>query len=88
MTVVRKIGDAHSRRVGEVLDMLAKKNREGRLPGFIVIAEELGNPQPFYGVVGRLRADPLRAIGHLAVMKRKVAKFAADIAPDLDEAEN
>jgi hypothetical protein len=85
MAVVRKIGDAHAKRVGEVLEMMLRKNRAGRIPGFILIAEELGNPQPFYSLVGRFRTDPLRAIGHLAVMKRKVSALATELAPDLED---
>lgn len=62
-----------------------KKNQEGRLPALLFIGEEVGNPQPLYGIVGRFRADPARAIGLLAVMKRKVTDYAADLAPDIEE---
>lgn len=54
------------------------------MPSFLFIAEELGRNEPRYGIVGRLRADPLKAIGHLAVMKTKVTDYAADLAPDIE----
>jgi hypothetical protein len=64
--------------------MLAR-TKEGRLPALLFIAEEIGRRDPVYGIVGRFRVDPARAIGHLAIMKAKVIDFAADLAPDLDE---
>lgn len=85
MTVVRKLVDPHTTKVGAALETMLKKNRAGRIPSLIFIAEEIGNPNPLYGIVGRFRAEPLRAIGHLAVMKAKVTEFAADSAPDLND---
>lgn len=84
MAVVRNIADPHVKKVAAALEIMMKKNREGRLPSLIFIAEETGNPQPLYGIVGRFRSDPARAIGHLAIMRDKVTDFAADMAPDID----
>jgi hypothetical protein len=63
--------------------MLAR-TKEGRLPSLLFVAEEIGRA-PVYGLVGRFRADPARAIGHLAIMKAKVIDFAADEAPDIED---
>lgn len=60
------------------------KNQAGRLPSLLFIGEEIGNPDPLYGLVGRFRTDPHRAIGQMAVMKRKLILFAADSAPDIE----
>lgn len=83
MEVVR-INDPHHERVGEALEIMMKKHKAGRLPSLVFIAEEIGNPQPIYGIVGRFRSDPARAIGHLAIMHDKVTDFAADTTPDLE----
>lgn len=63
------------------------KHRAGRLPSLMFIAEETGNPQAIYGIVGRFRSDPAKAIGHLAIMEKKVTDYAADCAPDIDDLE-
>lgn len=83
MGVVRKITDRHARAVKEALEVMMRKNRLGRIPAFLFIAEEIGNPHPLLGMVGRFRTDPSRAIGHLAVMKAKVIELAANDAPDV-----
>jgi hypothetical protein len=85
MRVVRSIGEAHQKIVAEMLEVMMAKNAAGRLPSLIVIGEEVGNPRPLYGVVGRVRSDPERAIGLLAVVKQKLTEYAADMAPDVDE---
>lgn len=85
MAVVKGINDPHVRRVAAALELMMRKNKDGRLPSLLFIAEEIGNPQPVYGIVGRFRADPARAIGHLAIMKEKVIDFAADQAPGIDD---
>lgn len=85
MAVVRRIGEAHQRNVAEMLEIMMKKNAAGRLPSLIVIGEEIGNPRPLYGMVGRVRSDPERAIGLLAVVQRKVTEYAAELTPDLDD---
>lgn len=82
MNEVRRIADQHGNKVTAVLEALLQKSRDGRIPSFTFVAEELGNPQPLYGVVGRHRADPVRAIGPLSVMKAKLIELAADSAPD------
>lgn len=82
MTVSR-IGDAHHAKVGAALEVMVKKHRAGRLTALLFIGEEIGSTEPLYGLVGRFRSDPVRAIGHLAVMKEKVTDFAADLSPDL-----
>lgn len=87
MAEVRRFADPHVKRVGEALEVLMKKQQAGRLPAFLFITEEIGNPQPLYGIVGRFRTDPARAIGHLAIMQEKVTDFAADLAPDLQDPE-
>lgn len=86
MAVVR-ISDPHGKRVAAALEVMLRKNREGRLPSLLFIAEEVGKTQPVYGIVGRFRADPARAIGHLAIMKAKVTDFAADSAPEIRDPE-
>jgi hypothetical protein len=63
---------------------MVRKHRAGRLPSLIVIGEEVGNPQPIYAIVGRFRADPARAIGHLAIMQAKVTDFASSQSPDIE----
>lgn len=82
MNEVRRIADPHGMKVTAVLEALLKKARDGRLPSFTFVAEELGNPNPLYGVVGRHRTEPARAIGPLAVMKAKLIELATDSAPD------
>lgn len=86
MTAVRKIADAHTRKVAEALEILVKMNNEGRLPSLLFICEEVGSATPLYGMVGRFRSDPVRAIGHLAVVKRRVLGLAA-AKPFLEDAE-
>jgi hypothetical protein len=81
---VRRISDPHTRRVGAVLEDLLRRNRAGQLPSLLFIAEETGKAQPLYGIVGRFKADPARAIGHLAIMKVKVTEYAADELPDIE----
>lgn len=83
MGVVRKINDRHTRAVAEVLEVMMRKTASGRIPALLIIAEEVGNPRPLFGMVGRFRADPTRAIGHLAVMKSKITELAANEAPDV-----
>lgn len=85
MAVVRRFVDPHAKLVGEALEILMKKHREGRLPSFLFITEEVGNPKPLYGLVGRFRSDPAKAIGHLNIMREKVTDFAASQAADLDD---
>lgn len=84
MSDVRNITDPHHAKVGEALDLMVRKHRAGRLPSLILIGEEIGNSQPIYAIVGRFRADPSRAIGHLAIMKAKVTEFASSQLPDFD----
>lgn len=85
MGVVRKFRDPNGERVGVALEILMAKHKAGKLPALLFIGEELGTARPLYGMVGRFRADPTRAIGHLAVVKRKVTEIAADHAPDVDD---
>lgn len=85
MGVVRKLTDPNNKRVGVALEILMAKHKAGRLPALLFIGEELGSSKPLYGMVGRFRTDPTRAIGHLAVVKRKVTEIAADHAPDVDD---
>jgi hypothetical protein len=63
---------------------MLRRTRAGRLPSLLFIVEELGQSTPRYGIVGRFRADPARAIGHLAIMKEKVKDFACSQYPDID----
>lgn len=79
---VRKFADPHAGKVTAVLEALLKKARAGRLPSFSFVAEELGNPEALYGVVGRHRSDPSRAIGPLSVMKAKLIELATAKAAD------
>lgn len=80
---VRKFVDPHTKKVAAALEIMIQKNKAGRLPSLLFIAEEVGNPMPLYGIVGRFRSDPTRAIGHLAIMKQKVTLFAAEGSPDI-----
>lgn len=82
---VREFRDPHTAKVEAVLEELLKRNRAGRLPSLVFIAEEVGRNEPRYGIVGRFRANPAKAIGHLAIMKEKVTDFAASQAADLDD---
>lgn len=81
---VRQIGDPHGKKVAAVLEAMLEKTRAGKMPSLIFITEEAGR-QPRYGMVGRIRSDPAKVIGHLAVMKRKMIDLAADEAPDLTD---
>ena len=81
---VRRIEDPHIRKVAAVLESMLEKTRAGRMPSLIFITEEAGR-EPRYGIVGRFRADPAKAIGHLAIMKAKMTDFAALRAADLDD---
>jgi hypothetical protein len=85
MAVVQRIADAHGKKVEEALQVMLKKNREGRLSSLLFIAEEIGTDAPIYGLVGRFRREPSRAIGHLAILKVKLAAYAAESMPDLEE---
>lgn len=82
---IRSINDPHTRRVVAVAEDILMRAKAGRLPSLIVIAEELGKQHPHYVIVGRFRSQPVPAIGHLVVMKEKVADFAATQTPDLDD---
>jgi hypothetical protein len=85
MGVVRKFCDPNDKRVGVALEILMAKHKAGKLPALLFIGEELGTARPLYGMVGRFRADPTRAIGHLAVVKRKVIEMASDGAPEVED---
>lgn len=84
---VREFRNPQVERVAAVLEELLKRARAGRLPTFLYIAEEIGMAAPRYGMVGRFRADPAKAIGHLAIMQEKVTDFAASQAADLEDPE-
>lgn len=81
---VRRIEDRNVAKVAAVLEEMLEMTRAGRMPSLLFIAEDSGRGEPRYGVVGRFRADPVKALGHLVVMKEKLTDFAADQAPDLD----
>jgi hypothetical protein len=85
MGVVRKFSDPHNTRVGVALEILMEKHKAGKLPALLFIGEELGSARPLYGMVGRFRTDPTRAIGHLAVVKRKVTEIAAEHGPEVED---
>jgi hypothetical protein len=85
MGELRSISGPHATKVGEALELMMKKHKAGRLPALLFIAEEIGNPHPIYGIVGRFRDDPAKAIGHLAIMEKKVRDFAAELAPDIED---
>lgn len=78
------VSDVHTPRVIELLEDMMRRAKAGRIRSLIFIAEEIGREHPHYGIVGRLRADPMRAIGHLAVMQEKTTQWAAEQVPDLD----
>lgn len=82
---VREFKDPHADKVAAVLEELLERTRAGRMPGFLFIADEIGRRTPRYGMVGRFRVDPAKAIGHLTIMREKVADFAASQAADLDD---
>lgn len=68
-----------------VLEVLLERAKAGRIVSLAFIAEEQGRRKPHDGIVGRLRSDPKRAIGELAVMKEKLAGFAAEQDPGFSE---
>lgn len=74
---VRPLVDPHVKQVTAVIEELFE--RAGRIPGLILIVEEIGRNEPRYCLVGRFRSDPAKAIGHLAIMQQKVTDFAADL---------
>lgn len=80
---VRTINAQHEEKVAAALEAMLKKVRAGRMPSLLFIAEEVGRSKPVYGMVGRFRADPARALGHLAIMKVKVTEYAADESPSI-----
>lgn len=84
---VRRFENPHVKRVEAVLEDMLKRTRAGRIPSVLFIAEEIGRAQPHYGIVGRFRADPAKAIGHMAIMTAKVTDFAADQVPSIDDHE-
>lgn len=84
MGSVVRIGDSNAAKVAAVLEEMLKMNKAGRMPALLFIAEDSGRRQPRYGVVGRFRGDLVKALGHVVVMKEKLANLAADEAPDLD----
>jgi hypothetical protein len=67
-----------------VLEEMLVKARAGKAPGLLFVMEESGRKEPRYCVVGRFRADPARALGHVVVMKQKLTDFAADQAPEIE----
>lgn len=75
---LRSINERHLARVAAVLEDMLARTKAGKLPSLIFIAEEDGGAEPVYGIVGRLQADPVRAIGHLAIMKSRVIDLAAE----------
>lgn len=85
MAVLREFKDPHVAKVEAVLEELLKRARAGRMPSFLFIAEEVGRGAPRYGLVGRFRSDPAKAIGHLNIMRVKVTDFAASQAADIDD---
>lgn len=82
---VSRILDPHAKKVAAVLEDMLARTRAGRIPSLLFIAEELG--QYRYGMVGRFRSDPAKAIGHLAMLNERVIDFASTITPGLDDIE-
>lgn len=85
MPHVRRIEDRNVAKVAAVLEEMLAMTRRGLMPSLLFITEDAGRGAPRYGVVGRFRADPVKALGHLAVMKEKLADFAASHAPDIED---
>lgn len=84
---VRRIEDPHAKKVAEVLEAMLVRAKAGRVPSLLVIMEEGGSSKPRYCVVGRFRADPARALGHVTVMREKLTELAFDQAPEIEEDE-
>lgn len=85
---VRNINEPHARKVAAVLRELLRKADAGRLSSLEFIAEEEGRKQPLEGIVGRFRQDPHRVIGHLEVMKTKLAGFAVEQEQDFEDSQD
>jgi hypothetical protein len=81
---IAKFDNPHAEKVAAVLEEMLKRTRAGKMPSLLFIAEEVGR-EPRYGLVGRFRSDPAKALGHVTVMKEKLTDFAADHAPDIEE---
>jgi hypothetical protein len=73
---VAKIGAAHAPRVAAVLEELLAQARAGELISLAFLAETTGR-EPIAGIVGRYREEPTRALGEMAIMKAKLARYAA-----------
>ncbi len=84
LALVRQLQNRDSEKVREALEDLLEMNRRGELPSLVFIAPRVGRDRPSYGVVGRLRGDPVRVLGELAAMHEKVKRWAADVAPHLE----
>lgn len=74
---VHRIEDAHRRKVEAVVDDLAHIARTEGASSILFIMETPQRREPVVGVMGRLRADPQRAIGQLSVVQRILVKMAA-----------
>lgn len=84
MGSVVRIGDSNTAKVAAVLEEMLEMTKAGRMPSLLFIAEDSDRGEPRYGVVGRFRGDLVKALGHMVVMKEKLADLAADETPDLD----
>lgn len=74
------------RSLEKCLEDMLQRVRDGRVTSVLFVVEEVGRREPHYGIVGRYRESPAAAIGHLAIMQEKVKDYAADMAPDLEDA--
>lgn len=81
---VRRIENPHAKKVVAVLEGMLERARAGFIPGLLFVAEDTGRPDSRYGIVGRFRSDPAKALGHALVLKEKLTDFAAEEAPDFE----
>lgn len=73
---LHQIGERTDRKIEAVIEELLELARDEGMTSFLFIAENRSRGQ-VEGMVGRCRRDPLRAIGQLAVLKSKLARWVA-----------
>lgn len=74
---VHRIEDPHIKKIEEVLGDLFDVARSEGASSLLFVMETPRRRTPVVGAVGRLRADPRRAIGELALLKQRLVKLAA-----------
>lgn len=72
---VLNLEDPYRKKVAAVVDELVDIARSEGASSILFILETPRRRHPIVGVVGRLRADPHRAIGQLVVMKQRLVQM-------------